>query len=158
MKVRLSAAAAVVVCLASQSAMAAKGQIPFNATVLGTCIIFVGQPGTMTASADYTELNSKGAGGASGSATILTTNGNYHMSTTTPSAFSAAPGGGNDSVTFTSSYSASGATSLRDVLGTVNSLLGRGFTNVEVDLKATKSAGATFPAGNYSAEVTLTCE
>ncbi|MCT7375255.1 hypothetical protein [Chelativorans salis] len=129
----------------------------FNGLITSTCLINVGTPGTLVASADYTELSSTEAGGTSGTVTILTTGAGYEVSTDSPSAFATAPAGGGDSVTFASSYSANGVTSLTDVVGSLASPLGLGLTNLSVDLMATKSTG-TFPAGDYMAEVTVTCE
>ncbi|EKF20948.1 hypothetical protein [Nitratireductor pacificus] len=141
----------------STSAGAVDGSVIFNGTVLSTCLITIGTPGTLAANAGFTALSSDEAGGISGTATILTTGLGYNVSTAAPSAFTSAPAGGDDSVTFASSYSASGVTSLLDVVGTLTSPLGLGLTNLNVDLTATKSAGH-FPAGVYSAVVTVTCE
>ncbi|MFC6490537.1 hypothetical protein [Nitratireductor sp. GCM10026969] len=152
-----SLVAATALAASTLPGLAADGTVLFNASVLSTCLITIGTPGVMTASADYTELSSLEAGGASGTATILTTAAGYEVSTSAPVAFVSAPAGGDDSVTFASSYSASGVTSLTDVVGSVTSVLGLGLTNLDVDLTATKSAGA-FPAGSYVAEVTVTCE
>ncbi|WP_295813597.1 hypothetical protein [uncultured Nitratireductor sp.] len=129
----------------------------FNGNVLSTCLITLGTPGILASNGDFSVLSSTEAGGASGSATILTTGTSFSVSTSTPAAFIAAPTGGDDNVTFASSYSASGVTTLLDVVGSVTSPLGLGLTNVDVDMSATKSTG-TFPAGSYTAEVTLTCE
>ncbi|WP_246225868.1 hypothetical protein [Chelativorans xinjiangense] len=151
------AGAAFLTAIAVQSAGAVNGTVIFNGSVLSTCLITIGTPGTLAASADYTMLSSTEAGGSSGTATILTTGAGFEVSTSAPVTFVAAPAGGNDSVTFASSYSANGVTSLLDVVGSVTSPLGLGLTNLDVDLAATKSAGA-FSAGNYTAEVTVTCE
>lgn len=139
------------------AANAVNGTVIFNGTILATCLITIGTPGTLVASADFTELSSQNGGGLSGTATVVTTGLGYSLSTSAPASFTSAPADGDANVTFSSSYSASGVTSLLDVVGSVTSPLGLGITNVEVDLAATKSAGI-FPAGSYTAEVTVTCE
>lgn len=151
------AVAAVMSAAAIHGVHAANGSVLFNGSVLSTCLITIGTPGTLVASADYQTLSSTEAGGVSGSATILATGMGFQVSTGAPTAFVSSPAGGDDSVTFASSYSASGVTTLTDVVGSITSPLGIGLTNLSVDLTATKSAG-TFPAGNYTAEVTVTCE
>lgn len=147
----------VLIALLPSAAGAVEGNVIFNGSVLSTCIITIGTPGTIAANGDFTELSSKETGGLPGTATILTTGSGFNVSTAAPAAFTSAPSGGNSSVTFASTYSASGVTTLLDVVGTVTSPLGVGLTNLDVDLSATKSIGH-FPAGNYTAEVTVTCE
>ncbi|QZZ37262.1 hypothetical protein KW403_01275 [Nitratireductor kimnyeongensis] len=138
-------------------AAAVTNKVIFNGSVISTCLITVETPGLLSTNGALTTLSSTEAGGVSGTATILTTGGNYSLSTSAPTSFFQAPQYGDDDVTFSTQYSASGVTTLLDVVGSVTSPLGFGLTNVNVDLSATKTVGV-FPAGNYIAEVTLTCE
>ncbi|MCR4267813.1 hypothetical protein [Nitratireductor sp. ZSWI3] len=154
---RASFLISALIFVSASPAAAVEGSVIFNGTILSTCLITIGTPGTLAANADFTELSSEAPGGISGTATILTTGIGYNLSTSAPAAFTSAPAGGDDAVVFASSYSASGVTSLLDVVGTVTSPLGLGLTNVDVDLTATKSSG-NFPAGSYTAQVTVTCE
>lgn len=148
---------ASIALLLAGKANAAEGTVTFNGTVLPSCLITIGTPGTLTADAGYTELSSKNAGGVAGTATVVATAATFGLSTSAPATFTSAPAGGDDNVTFVSNYSASGVTSVTDVVGTVTTPLGIGLTNVNVDLTATKASG-NFPAGNYIADVTITCE
>lgn len=138
-------------------AAAVTDTVIFNGNVISTCLITVGTPGILSTNGAMNVLSSSEAGGVSGTATVVTTGAGFNLSTSAPSTFFLAPAGGDDDVSFATHYSASGVTSLLDVVGSVTSPLGLGLTNVDVDLSATKSAGV-FPAGNYTAEVTLTCE
>lgn len=138
-------------------AAAVTDTVIFNGNVISTCLITVGTPGVLSTNGAMNVLSSSEAGGVSGTATVVTTGTDFNLSTSAPSTFFLAPAGGDDDVSFATHYSASGVTSLLDVVGTVTSPLGLGLTNVDVDLSATKSAGV-FPAGNYTAQVTLTCE
>ncbi|WP_025031235.1 MULTISPECIES: hypothetical protein [Nitratireductor] len=154
---RTSLSALLLTTIFTAPAAAVTDTVIFNGNVISTCLITVGTPGVLGTNGALNVLSSTEAAGVSGTATVVTTGTGFNMSTSTPAAFLVAPAGGDDDVTFSSSYSASGVTTLLDVVGTVTSPLGLGVTNVDVDLSATKSAGV-FPAGNYTAEVTLTCE
>ncbi|MDV6224890.1 hypothetical protein R2G56_01200 [Nitratireductor aquimarinus] len=151
-------AGAVLTVLASPSiAFAASTVIPFRGEVNSTCVITVGTPGTLGISGDFTVLSSDISGGVPGTAVVLATGAGYSISTTAPTAFTSAPATGNDNVAFSSKYSATGATSVTDIIGTTLTPLSIGLTTASVDLTATKSAGV-FAVGTYIAEVTLTCE
>ena len=130
------AMAAILSTVALNAAHAVTASVNFNGAVLSTCLITIGTPGTLVANADFTELSSTGPGGLSGTATILATGTGFELSTGAPAAFTTAPAGGDDNVTFTSSYSANGVTSLTDILGSVTSPLGLGLTPVDVELTA----------------------
>ncbi|WP_421871427.1 hypothetical protein [Nitratireductor rhodophyticola] len=147
----------LLIAIFTSPAAAVTDTVIFNGNIVSTCLITIGTPGILAANGDFSVLSSTGAGGTSGNATILTTGGGVNVSTSAPTAFAAAPDGGDGDVTFASSYSASGVTTLLDVVGEVASPLGLGLTNLNVDLSATKAAGV-FPAGNYTAEVVVTCE
>ena len=144
--------------VAPAAANAADEIVLFNAAVAGACILTVGTPGTMAVDvATYQTLSSKNATGIAGTVTALTSGTGFEVSTTAPSAFLVAPATGNDNVSFASSYSLSGVTTILDVPGITPTVLGLGLTQVDVDLTATKSSGG-FETGLYTASVTVTCE
>jgi hypothetical protein len=136
---------------------AATANVPFTGTVLSVCALTVGTPGVMAPNANYTQLNSQNAGGSSGSVTAVTTGTGFSVTTEAPSNFTLSPTGGGANVTFTSSYSATGVTTVSLTAGTTVTPLNIGITDVSVHLSATKSTGS-FPAGAYAAEVVIRCE
>lgn len=139
------------------AAVAVTANVPFAATVLATCTVTVAAPGVMTANSDFTRLDSEESGGSAGRATVVTTGATFSVSVDAPSAFITAPAGGNENVTFAANYEASGATVASGILGTVPTLLNPGVTDVDVDLRATKSAGV-FAQGAYASEAVVRCE
>jgi hypothetical protein len=102
-------------------------------------------------------LSSGNAGGVNGSVTATTTGTGFSVTTEAPSSFTLSPAGGGTNVTFVSSYSATGVTTISLSAGTTITPLNLGVTAVDVHLSATKSTGS-FPAGAYSAEVLVRCE
>jgi hypothetical protein len=60
-------------------------------------------------------------------------------------------------VTFSTAYSASGATTINLIAGTTITPINPDAAVVDVELTATKST-ASFPAGAYAAEVLVRCE
>lgn len=157
MRMSLIAGAVFTVLVSPSIAFAASAVIPFRGEVDSTCVITVGTPGTLGINGDFTVLSSDIGGGVAGTAAVLATGAGYSISTTAPTVFTSAPAAGNDNVTFSSKYSATGATSVTDIVGTTLTPLSVGLTSTTVDLTATKSAGV-FSVGTYTAEVTITCE
>jgi len=141
----------------STPAAAVTGTVTFSGVVTETCTINVDSPGTLVANTDLTTLSTNEAGGTAGVATIQTTGSSFSVSAAAPAVFTSAPAGGDENVTFATLYSATGATNLADVVGDTPSALAQGTTTLSVDLTATKSSGS-FPAGNYTADVVVTCE
>jgi len=138
---------------------AATGNIPFNGSVADTCVVTVTGSGTLAASTDFTVLGSEQAGGAAGTATLLTTGGSFSLSADAPASFSSAPATGNDNVSFAANYSATGANTIAQTSGSTATALSRGNTNVSINMAATKTVGdETFEAGSYTATVVLRCE
>ena len=123
-----------------------------------SCQILVVNSGNLGSGLENNTLSSKIYGGKSGSAQIVTTNGSYSLSIDPPLGFSASPVGGNQNVTMNASYSGQGVTNFSETPGTIDIRLKRGLTVVDTHLTAKKSDGQPFPAGFYSAEVTLRCE
>lgn len=136
-------------------AVAATGNVQFDATVNNTCGITVQQAGLLTANVGQTVLSSTNAGGSAGVAEIVATSANYTVSIDQPTAFSTAPSGGGTNVNFAATYSASGATTVASTAA-ANPLL-TGTTAVNVNMSATKTSGS-FPTGTYAAVVVLRCE
>ncbi len=132
------------------------GDVIFNGSLLDICIVLVTGSGTIAPNATYTEMSSEHAGGARGEATITTTSTNFDVAVDAPSAFSSAPAGADTGVTYEAMVSASGVTSLLDVVDGVLSPLGLGLTTLDVGVTATRGAGV-FPAGAYQIPVTVRC-
>lgn len=150
----LAAAACIVL---PSSAGAVTGNMPFAATVLSTCTVTIATPGVLAANADFTTLDTEEAGGSGGTAAIVTTGATFAVSVDEPTSFLTAPTGGNDNLSFDAKYDATGATTVNDIVGSVASTLNPGLTTVNVDLKATKSAGV-FTQGAYATEAVVRCE
>lgn len=140
-----------------QLCQAQTANMPFTAAVLSTCTIVIATPGVMAPNSDFTVLDSEESGGTSGVATVTTTDSAFSISVDAPTTFFDAPTGGNDNVAFAAKYSATGATSASDVVGTVTTLINPGVTSMEVDVTATKSSGV-FTQGAYAATATVRCE
>ena len=152
-----SSLAACAMTLAASSAHAATANVPFTSLVLATCVLTVGTPGIMAPNALYNELDSSAAGGVPGTISALSTGTTFKVSAIAPTSFLLSPTDGNTSVAFASTYQASGATTTGTVPGVTQTTLNSGLTTLNVNLKATRSAG-NFPAGAYTAEVVVRCE
>lgn len=137
------------------SAHAATQVVPFNSAVEATCVITLDSPGVMAADG-LSKLDSAVAGGSAGRVTILTTGDSFNVTAAAPSVFTQAPDGVG-AATFLANYSATGATDLADIPGATPSPLGLGSTALAVNLSA-ETSGEVFPAGQYQADVTVTCE
>lgn len=157
MKNLIKAVGVAAVVLVPVQASAATGNIPFNGSVANTCIITVNGSGTLAASTDFTVLGSEEAGGAAGTATLLTTGAGFSLSADAPASFSTAPATGNTNVTFEANYSATGANTIAQTDGATATSLNRGSTDVNINMSGTKTSG-TFEAGTYGATVVLRCE
>ncbi|WP_028034835.1 hypothetical protein [Chelativorans sp. J32] len=155
MKKALLAAALLVT--AAAPAAAVTETMTFSGTVNPVCTITIDSPGVLVPDATLVQLSTRQVGGTAGMATIQTTGSSFNVSTTAPSAFTSAPAGADANVTFAALYSATGATTLSDVPGATPSPLGQGTTTLNVNLTAMKSSG-TFPDGEYSADLVVTCE
>lgn len=140
--------------LAASSPRAATGTVQFNGLIDGICTILVGVSGALDISTDGLTIST--AYGYPATAVVTTTGSGFELSVGTPSVFDTAPADGNTGVSFQTSYTTTGITSVSGILGSVATVLGLGITNVSVDLSATRSD--VFPAGTYGAETTITCE
>ena len=159
MKKLIAIAATTFVALTPIQANSATGNIPFSGAVSNSCIITVGSSGALAASADYAVLSSEETGGAAGTATILTTGGGFSLSADAPASFSSAPATGNTNVSFSASYSATGANTIAPTNGASATALSRGSSAITVNMSGSKSVpGETFESGTYAATVVLRCE
>lgn len=141
--------------VSAQGAAAADGVVPFTGVVTATCVLNVGTAGLLGINTSSNELSSTNSGGLAGSIAVTTTGTTYKISAIAPSAFTLSPD--SPTTTFSTTYSASGATTASSTPGATTTTLHTGVTNVSVNLKAAKSSGV-FTAGAYAAEVIVRCE
>jgi hypothetical protein len=130
---------------------------PINADRGPSCQIVIRENGTMVQNVGSTRLSSLINPGRPGLADVTTTTGSFYLSVDRPTGFSAAPQGGTSDVEFSTQFSGHGKTNFGLTPGSARVKLKNGLTNVDVHLEAAKLRGA-FPAGRYSATVTLRCE
>ena len=135
-----------------------------NLTFAGTvglrryCQIVLTNNGVLTQSADLMELSSTQAGGSAGIAEITKGRGGYKVSVDAPTGFTTMPADGDTGVTFSATYSTTGATTLSErTAGSRPRRVRRGLTTLAANFTASRT-GSTFPAGNYSAAITVRCE
>lgn len=104
------------------------------------------------------KLSSRGSGGQPGVAQVTATNAGFRVTIDQPLGFMNAPAGGNSSVLMKASYSGSGSSNFSETPGDIEQRLSRGTTTIETHLVAERTDGTPFPAGRYTAELTLRCE
>lgn len=104
------------------------------------------------------KLTSKRFGGYSGRLKITTTRGRYKLRVNDPLGFTNSPANGADAVQFKTSFMGNGATNFAERPGYQRIKLKEGVTFVETHFVAKKLNRKTFPAGNYTATLTLTCK
>ena len=121
------------------------------------CQLVLTQAGSMHPSVDRKRLSSTMAGGQPGYVNVTTTNGRYRLFLDVPKSFASAPARGNDNVKFAAGFRGNGATNFGPTAHTQSRKLRRGMTRVMTNIHATKTHGA-FPAGHYSAALTVRCE
>lgn len=121
------------------------------------CAIVVTQGGQLRASPDNMTLSSQIMGGQAGTAEVVATNGAYSLSIDQNAGFSTQPAGGSANTTFSSTFSATGATNFADTPGQIPQKIKQGTTQVETNFIATRT-NDPFPAGNYTGELVLRCE
>jgi hypothetical protein len=112
--------------------------------------------GAIRPSIDNMILSSRNAGGRAAEAQVTASNSSWQINIDPPAGFSNSPSGG-DNATFATWMSASGATNFSATPGNEAMRVRRGRTMVRIDFDAT-NLNAGFPAGDYSAELTLRCE
>ncbi len=149
--------ASAALCAANSAIAQTSGDVIFNGSLLDICIVAVSTPGTITPNASYTSMSSENPGGGRGLALVTTTSLNFDLAIDAPTTFTSMPVGGDSGVSYDALVSATGVTSLTDVVAGALSSLGLGVTNLQVGVTATKGAGV-FPAGAYQIPVTIRCE
>ena len=143
----------VAAVLVATSPISHSADVRFNGTVEPVCSVVVGSDGVMKSSADGRKFGSKELGGVAGTVVVTSNTNQLSFSAAAPSSFTSSPTGGSEGVDFQAEFTAAGLGS--SVVGTAP--LPIGITTVAVDLTASKSSG-TFPAGDYVADVVVTCE
>lgn len=142
---------------AQDSALGIEPVVPLNADRGPACQIVIRDNGMMVQNVGSTRISSLINPGRPGEADVTTTTGSFYLSVDRPAGFSVSPQGGMSDVEFSTQITGRGKTNFSLTPGTARVKLKNGLTNVEVHLEATKLRGA-FPAGRYSATVTLRCE
>lgn len=123
-----------------------------------SCEIVVISPGTIGSSIENKVLSSKLIGGRAGTANITAKNASFNLSVDNPFGFSTTPPGGNASVAMKASFIGHGTTNFSETPGSHSVEINEGLTVVQAHLTAERTDGNPFPAGYYSAELTLRCE
>lgn len=146
--------APVVFMLAATSAHAATGDVPFNASFGGSCVINVNSGGTLSVDGTWQNLNSLGA---PGSATVYTTDGSYALSMDTPTLVR--PGTDTGALTqLGGAIHISGATNMNIFDTDAPWPLNRGAHSVAIFMFASKGGSDIFTAGTYTGQSMLRCE
>jgi type 1 fimbria pilin len=159
---RVAALGVFALALSPSAASTAEGTINFwgNITSNNACVITLVQSGALGVSPDRQQLSSKIAGGQPGIAEISSMR-NYYISVDGPTFFMDAPSGGNDAVSFVTTYSGTSIHRGRDFPEQPGSTQVRlrgatSTTRVNINLVANNANG--FPAGEYRAITTVRCE
>lgn len=131
--------------------------IGFSTDIISSCGIVVTRDGTLVARNNVRVLNSTGAGGQNGLATV-TTNGNiFQLHVDQPTQFDIKPAADTTPERdFRARISSTGATSFAWTRNSQN--LNAGTNNVRIQFRARKAGGVTFANGFYSATVVIRCE
>ncbi len=123
-----------------------------------SCEIVVVSPGTIGANIENRVLSSKLIGGRAGTAHIKATNSSYSLTVDNPVGFSTMPAGGSNGVIMTASFMGNGVTNFSETPGNYDVRIKKGLTIVQAHMTAERTDGDPFPAGFYSAQLTLRCE
>ncbi len=121
------------------------------------CQILVTQPGMIGVRYDSSAMGSTEAGGQPAYANVSVSNSSFRIALDGPYGFIQMPPNGDTGVTFSTGYSGTGATNFSETPGTIPVKLKKGDSRIAVNMSAKKNSNA-FPAGFYSAQVTLRCE
>ena len=150
-RIRTAALVLLIVPIAN-SPLAHAQDIGFDGTVSATCELLVTDGAFGLSSAN--RLDSEDAAGQAGTVQATTNDPLATLSITAPSAFTTAPPLYTSATTFEATMSTNGATVANDVQSLT---LLPGETNAEVHLSAVADTGV-FNPGDYSADVTVTCD
>ena len=152
--VRHAAGSLAIAVLSTASCLAAPG---------GTCTIIVSAPGILAPNAALSSLSTKNPGGSPARVSVEARDSVcvpalpatcFHISVATPTTFTAAPPGGNGSVSIEGIVTLAGTSSL---LNLASLLILNGTSVFDFNLTATKSTGV-FATGTYQAQQTVRCE
>lgn len=136
---------------------AAAATLTFNGLIVDACTLTLSSAGAMTATATGDEISSSAPGGSPARALLLTTSNRYRMVIDQPTGFATAPAQSTPD-NMRVEYSSTGITLSTRVNGTIPLDLGLGLTTVEVNVAASRSNNAVFPAGVYRSDVVMRCE
>jgi len=131
-----------------------------NLTTNNACVVIVRQGGTMAVNTTGTQMSSKNAGGSAGVADVFSIT-NYDITLDPPPFFLNSPPGGNDNVTFTTTFSGTSifrGRNFADQDGGIPVRLRTGFNITRVTGHLIATRPDTFPAGNYQTVAILRCE
>jgi len=131
-----------------------------NLTTNNACVVIVRQGGTMTIDTTPTQMSSKNAGGSAGVADVFSIS-NYDVTLDPPPFFLTSPAGGNDNVTFTTTFSGTSlfrGRNFADQDGAIPVRLRNGFSATRITAHLTATRPDAFPAGNYQTVAILRCE
>ena len=151
---KLSKSLLAVPALMLVSSISHADDVRFNGLVDPLCTLVVNADGTMKSNPTGTVLGSKELGGVAGAVVATSNTPLLSFNAQAPSSFTSAPSGGDTNTSFETEFTAAG---LGTITGGTPTPLPIGITALAIDLTATKSSG-TFPAGDYVADVTVTCE
>lgn len=139
------------------SSIAHAASIGFSTDILSNCGIVVTRDGTLVARNNARVLNSSGAGGRNGLATVTANANIFQLHVDQPTAFDIKPTADMaPERDFRARIRSTGATSFAWTRNSQN--LNAGSNNVRIQFRARKAAGVSFANGFYSATVVIRCE
>lgn len=121
------------------------------------CLIALQNPGVLGVNPDATEIGSRSFGGNPGTVVVSASNSGFEIVVDEPLGFSRAPKDAHGGLVMKTSYLGNGASSFSEKPGGIPQKIKKGDTTIDVHLSATRN-GMPFPAGDYSAEITIRCE
>jgi len=129
----------------------------FSTSIQSTCAIAVTREGTLVPRRNARVLNSNGAGGQNGLATVTTNADIFQLHVDQPTGFDVKPAADTTpEQDFRARIRSAGATTFNWTRNSQN--LNAGNNNVRVQFRARKAPGVTFATGLYSATVVIRCE
>jgi hypothetical protein len=138
----------------SAPAMATTANIPFNASIAGTCIINMLTPGTLAVDGTLQNLNSLGA---PGTISVMATSNTFKFSMDTPTLLRP-PTDTTPLNSIGGAWHATGATTTNQFDTAAPYTLNQGLTNMNIFFFSGKTGNNIFTAGVYTANVTVRCE
>ncbi len=141
---------------------AAQDNVQFwgNITTNNPCVVILGRQGQLGVSPDLRQLSSKLPGGLSGMVDVFALR-SYDISVDSPTFFMTAPPGGNNGVSFVTTYSGAavfGSTNFPEQPGSQKVRLKNGFSLTRLNIHLVANRPDSFPGGSYTAVTTVRCE